>query len=444
MKLKPSNTANTCFRCFYMIRACFLILVCTNLLIACGGDDKKSNKGFYDVFAYSNNPHPELRCATAIYENSKICTLGQLPLLGTENAKPGNQEIAKRLLVSHQWMGDRFMQLMDQMPADIKLMLRSVSAIVIASDIRPSFYTKQTGAIYLDPANLWLSTPEFETISEAEDFRSDFSSELNFTSLWRYLNPNGTWARSPQAARQLEDLVFPLSRLLYHELAHANGFFPPSMHDSINPAHTPHQAANAFIAVNVSQKLHESSPLNSTTMIALAKVMFQGDSATDAQKVLTPTDVGNAFASDRANDDYAFIEYPDKLFHEDVAMLFEELMVKYHFDIDREIAYTNAGSTPYCNDYVIAWGQKNRIGEPRIKDAARVVSHLLLPEVNLDAFIDTLPLPQDTTVGQDWCEPLEIEAALNAEKPLLEKKAQEAANPLLLDIRNNALPPHLH
>lgn len=428
-----------------MLRSCVLILLCTSLLTACGGGSKNNNKGFFlDLFAYSNKAHPELRCATAIYENSKICTLGQLPLLGTENANPDDQAIAKRLLVSHQWMGDRFMQLLVLMPDDIKLMLRSVTAIVIASDIRPSFYTTQTGAIYLDPANLWLSTPEFETISQAEDFRSDFSSGLNFTSLWRYLNPNGTWARSPQAARELEDLVFPLTRLLYHELAHANSFLPPQTHGSINSAHTVNQAANAFIADNVSQKLHEVTPLNSTIMTGLAKVMFQGENATVEQKALTPTDVGNAFASDRASDDYAFIEYPDKLFHEDVAMLFEELMVKYHFNIDREIAYTNAGDTPYCDDYVIAWGQKNRLGKPRVKEAARLVSHLLLPEVNLDTFIDGLPLPQDSTVGQDWCEPLEIEAALNAEKTLLQHKGQEAPEPLLLDIRDNALPPHFH
>jgi len=423
------------------------VVLFSTLLIHCGGE---SNDYLAppDVFAYSKTAHPELACALVldVEDSSKHCSLSKLPIIGMINPEPDNKAIENRLLVSHTWMGERFMELLDEMPADIKLMLRSVTAIVIADDIRPSFYTTETGAIYLDPASLWLTQEEKDTISKEPDYRSGFSDGLNFTSFWRYLKPDGTLTSAPSDNRVLDDLTFPFARLLYHELAHANTFLPPSAHSSINPSNKVYEQAMAFQNQNASFLLERNLPLQSEVMKGLAFVMFRGQTATQEQVDLTALQVGNAMASDRASDDYAYVPYSDAIYYEDVAMLIEELMSKYHFNYDREIAYTNASESAYCNDYLIAWGQTGRIGDSNVKEAARLAVKNLIPEIDLDDFIDNLTLPEQTTSGINWCAPL----ARSLNKSLLSKDVQGSAhkqlifNPLEMDISKDRRSPHYH
>ena len=68
--------------------------------------------------------------------------------------------IMQRLVVSHDWMGQRFKEVLDILPAEILQLMSGVTAVVIDDDIRPSYYTNWTGAIYLDPANLWLTNDD--------------------------------------------------------------------------------------------------------------------------------------------------------------------------------------------------------------------------------------------------------------------------------------------
>lgn len=242
----------------------------------------------------------------------------------------------------------------------------------------------------------------------------------------------------------MEDLTFPLARLLYHELAHANTFLPPSTHTSINPQHKVYEAADAFRELNASVLLETSLPLQSQLMKDLAYVTFRGEAATLEQATLTGLQVGTALASDRANDDYAYVPYSDDIFYEDVAMLLEELMSKYHFDIDREIAYTNAASSIFCKDYLIQWGQTGRIGDVNVKEAARIAVNNLIPEADLDTFIDNLALPQQTTSGIDWCGPLDLEARPLAKGASHYNNQDTTANPLATDISSNFRSPHFH
>lgn len=411
-------------------------------LLGCGGDS--GNEGIYNVLPYDSAAHPNLFCAVAIDAADQQCTLAELPLIGMETGNPTTKDIRKRLLVSHVWMGDRFMRVLDKMPDDTKLLLRGVTAIVIDDDIRPSFYTSATGAIYIDPDYLWLTQAEKDTISKEEDYRSDFASELNFVSLWRYLTPEGLWARAPSAGRELNDLIFPIARLFYHELAHANDFLPPDSYDKLDRDLYVYLAAAKLKAGPVSERLQNFSPLQSDTMKGLARVMFRGKAASSEQIALSAEMVGLFFSVDVASDDYAYVPYGGGVYFEDTAMLFEELMLKYHYDLDREIAFTTfTGSDPaYCGNYSIGWGQKGRLGDVFVKERARFVLARLLPEIDLNVFIDALDTPLQSTVGTDWCEPFRIEEAL-----LAEPKAKDSFNISNesfegIDVRANRLTPH--
>ena len=137
-----------------------------------------------------------------------------------------------RVVVSHQWMGDRFKDFLTNNDSnnDIKNLLRATTAIIISYDVRPSFYWAATGAIYLDAENFWLTPQERDTINEAPDYRADFGNDLQFVMPWRYVKDNAyaseSYSKSERVNRTAEDALFRLTSLMYHELAHANDFFP--------------------------------------------------------------------------------------------------------------------------------------------------------------------------------------------------------------------------
>ena len=150
------------------------------------------------VFAYnSTSPYAD-NLGACVYTNTLIssCTLAKVPLLAAEvnssSATPSIASIMDRVVVSHQWMGDRFKEFLtdNDINHDIKKLLRATTAIVISYDIRPSFYWAATGAIYLDAENFWLTPQERDTINEAPDFRADFGNDLQFIIPWRYIKDN--------------------------------------------------------------------------------------------------------------------------------------------------------------------------------------------------------------------------------------------------------------
>ena len=231
------------------------------------------------------------------------CTLTDLPLLDMEAGAPDIDSIMQRVVVSHNWMGQNFEQTLAVLPAEIIQLMSGVTAIVIDDDTRPAYYSGLTGAIYLDSAYLWLTNEEKATVTTKEDYRSHFSDELAFRSLARYVKDDdyayGYYPLDGSEERTISDIRYPLARLLLHELAHANDFFPPAAIGSLDPNLTLVEASQALSDERVSEQLTALWPLTSETMLALARVMFRGEPATDEQKALTAAEVGGGIRGGR-------------------------------------------------------------------------------------------------------------------------------------------------
>lgn len=335
---------------------------------------------------------------------SQPCTLGTLPLLGTETRDPTIDDVMDRVLVSHAWMGPRIRDILEELPDDVLLLFRGVTAMVISRDVRPSFYWTATGAIYIDPDYIWLTPAErVQGVSTRPDFRSDFGADLQFNMPWRYVLGNApAYFRPPFGAetpRTIDDLIIDIGRLLYHELAHANDYFPNERQANLSPTQRP-QAA--IIQPIVSDDLTTQLPLQSAIMRGLARVRFHGDSSTAAQRAMTPSTVAGHFAADRA---VMFYGYSTQ--REDLAMLFEILMMHFHFGVEADHAVTNNPANPTSgHDFIVAWGQRNRIAEPSVLERARYAVSRLLPEVDIDAFIATIPPPRMMRPGESWLDNL--------------------------------------
>lgn len=346
-----------------------------------------------------------------VYSNqlSNSCLLSNLPLIGQQGSDDAMKAAIKdRLLVSHQWMGDNFMQFIEQMDpqGDFLTLLQSVTAIVISEDIRPSFYWALTGAIYLDPNNVWLSANERDTISEEPDYRSQFGESLDFLMPWRYVKNNDYASQYSSIvarnARSLEALTPDLASLLYHELAHANDYYPIALHPELQGPRLIDDfewISNANLSI--SDKLHNEQPLTSDIMLALAEVSFRGQNATETQQSYTPGDISTFFSTDLANDYYAYTSQ-----QEDLAMLFEEAMMSYRFGIQRDVAVTDKPANPTANNIRVTWGQRGRIGEESVTERVSIIGASILPTLDTQDLLNSLPKPISLLAGDTWAQNL--------------------------------------
>jgi hypothetical protein len=378
---------------------------------ACGGGgdgtpDPEVTDGIYEPVtpAVASAPYASALADCAFNESrDDTCSLERLPFLGQETSSVTIDKLMERVVTSHPWMAQRFREVLQTLPAPVLQMTRSLTAVVIGSKIRPSFYTTGTGAIYLDPEYLWLTQAERATISDEEDYRAGFGNALQFVSLWRYVSNNNyayySYADSYTGTRSVYDIRLPIARLLFHELTHAGDFMPPAALDGLARNQTLKQAIDAQRGHRISDELVAGSPLTSDTWKGLADVLYRGTTASSSQKALTPSDVSSAFQPDRASDTYCYSTQ-----YEDIAMMAEEALMAFHFGVERDIAFTNrpANSNASGNDYIVAWGQRGRFREPRVAQAAQFVLQRLLPSVDYSAQFARLRAPVAMRSGESW------------------------------------------
>ena len=363
---------------------------------------------------------------------TNLCPLSTLPFLDqtTMGAVPTVDQIMDRVVVSHDWMGETFEQLLrTQASQDILRLFNGVTAIVIGAQVRPSFYYALTGAIYLDADNFWLTAAQRDVINEAPDFRSDFDRDLMYSGVWRYTQNNqNIFLSFPATSRLSRDLTYLLAEagwLLYHELAHASDFMPPAARGSLNSSLSAWgNISPRFQASQLPSDLMAASfPLQSAQLAGLAQVKFFGATADATQRAYTPNDVASFFSSDRATDEYSY-----STTREDLAMTFEEFMMFRNHGWRRDVAMTDKiGPTTTTNTLIVRFGQRGRIGEATIKPRARDAVAALAPWVNL-AEVDNLPPPIPMRAGDSWAGNLVVPAPPGGlAGPLRFRTALEAA-----------------
>ena len=241
-----------------------------------------------------------INCTVLVTEDN-LCSFNQIPLLGMETSAPTVDQVMDRVLVSHDWMAVRMREVFNEMPPELLLIMRGITAIVISYDIRPSFYWSGSGAIYIDPDRLWLTTAEQLTIDPAPDYRADLGNVFLFTMPARYVANGDTDLRSLN--RDLSSISMRLAGLFYHELAHANDYYPPGRLASID------RTVPMYLATSAnglpSNLLQGTFPLTSVLMDRLAGVSFRSETVRLADQSLTAEDIAAEFPLDVANDFYS-------------------------------------------------------------------------------------------------------------------------------------------
>jgi hypothetical protein len=392
------------------------MMITTTLLSACGGGSSDNSPqvangggGNFAVqastlSAYDANSPYQQHIAACVTTAS--CTLERLPLIGFTSDSPTVEQIMSHVAVSHDWMGLRFKNMLETMPPQMLLLFRAVTAVVIGADIRPAHYRSDTGAIYIDPALLWLTNEEKATIDKTPDFRSNFGKDLRFIRVWRYIINNDyawqSYSLEGNEERTIEDTLVLGSWVLYHELAHANDCASPThmtsfdRSKSFNENHISQETANACVY----QQLNQQVGLQSQRWKGLANVFFQGVASTSEQRALSAISAGDAFELDYALDAYSYSSL-----REDVAMSFEAVMMKNHFNADRDMAIIAQFDNFDCANAQIKWGQRGRMALPDVLARSEFVTERLLPEFTVGSFYQDLPTTIDINFDHNWCTP---------------------------------------
>ncbi|MBD1390441.1 hypothetical protein IC617_13450 [Neiella sp. HB171785] len=419
-----------------------LIALPLMLLAACGGgggsstssdNNNDNNSGpsttLASIYPYQDSAYSGvLNDCVRAYQDELSCFVDVLPPLGIGDDDVTIEDIMSRVVVSHDWMGQRFERFLQQASPSMIAMFEPLTAVVIAFDIRPAFYHPLTGAMYIDPAFLWLSPAEYASIDDSPDYRSGFGNELALDTGWRYVNSHGNYITTSNFSdgndsRTFDDIIPGITNLLFHELAHANDFLPP---DIRNELLLPLGDDSFFDVIDqvfadkqsIQQRVTEPFPLINNTLKTLASVLFGGEDASNNLLQLSAAEAGQMFAIDGASDMYNYYTSA-----EDVAMLFEEAMMSYSMAALRDVAFLNNDNDNYC-DQTIGWAQRGRIGEFQVNSRAQMVVSLMLPEQaeQVNAHLADLAPAQVIPSGLQWCDsrtalntqPLTLRSASNA------------------------------
>ncbi len=288
---------------------------------------------------------------TIIKNNKSICTLNELDFL-YQAGPPTLNDILAKTITTEEWMANNFKKLLEQMPDVITTLFGSITAVIIHPLIPYGFFFPATGAMYISPQLLAFTDRQKNTVDAASQ-KIDFcniDSPLSFHFISRYVKDGQTiFVDTPQAdqntwhAPPLDQPVltsestarYALASLLFHELAHANDFYPAEQLSTRN-LYTTLDDFRLNDHGTLTSALYLRWPLSDITglLTQSSHTINAGKYPSASLMAADAASISKVFFNSAANDLYSYHTAT-----EDTALLFEELMMKHHFDIDREIAF---------------------------------------------------------------------------------------------------------
>lgn len=375
-----------------------------------GSISAAENKSFFStvgaVHPYDQSNKHAAKMQECIYadEESKSCKLSDLPLLGMENKNITIESIMKRTLVSHDFLADTFRQTLRLVNPELLQMFGSVSAIVISDQINPSFYYPVSGTIYLSGRFFWRDYDEFQLLNQVRDSREDAGRPLQFTNDSDYINlktKKSFNARADKSTQSYEEIAIRISRLLIHELTHANDYFPKDFYSdkNLDTKKTYLEAAVVRIDSNLLISQRQPTKLSSTKLAHIGQILYQGEEAKPEDSLVTALDVSSEFKNDVASDFYAYSSD-----NEDLAMLSEEALMLHFYNYKRYVVFLKLPGAniaiPDDYDYPIMGGSYGRVLNQKVKPRALFAEEAIFGKEFAAKVKATLDRHQEMNISQ--------------------------------------------
>ena len=280
----------------------------------------------------------------------KSCIVKDLPLLGMNAQKISVNDILNRTLVTHQFLGEKFKQVLLKIPPDTLALFGAVNGIVISSEVTTNAYWARSGFIYLSARLFCRSKDECQTLSKEND-----SQKLPVKFVNDYVhNQKSIWDESIQDD---QILLYKVAATLFHELAHANDYFEPSYVRSNDFAIEKSYDELTFERMTVRQMVSLRIPARpkSTRLENLANIIYKNKEMTADDLSLSPQSIADEFLAENTNDLYSHINH-----EEDMARLVEEALMLTYFNIPRLIVFTDKSNS-------IVYAEKRRVARPNLR-----------------------------------------------------------------------------
>lgn len=347
----------------------------------------KNNQDFFDeigaVHAYEKD-HSFVssieKCPYSI-KASDLCSLEELPFIAQLSDDWGIEEIGQRVVVTKDWMGQRFLELLKELKDDKDLMkmFGAVTGIVISSKLSSSFYYSGNGFIYLEPDYLYLNKEELKSIQGPLDPRSGRASKLSFRKTWFYFKNNKMITNNTY---DKEIKKYSLLRLLYHELAHANDFFPFYSLSDVNIDEK--NLLNFSYNYKFIDSSHKTSSFEKLDSILLKRVENYINSGDVEYQIfvesLSVEDIASSFKDGSASDTYNYYNR-----YENFAMKLEELLMLKNHSIYRYIMFSDVEKNidKSFSEFTFYWSQRGRILKDDILEDSLNLYQSIFPDADI-------------------------------------------------------------
>lgn len=325
-------------------------------------DGLLDNKEEIKLYNHTQSNAAKIKNCALIDREKEACNFSDSPLIGFGKTSVTVKDIMDRTMSPNIEYMETFKSILESMPPESLAMFGSINAVVISDRINPSYYDFISGAIYLQADFFWKKTEDKKKATQKQDYRNNFGNQLKFTFARQYAqNGKSMDESSEKDSRSTEELKLPLINLLFHELAHANDFYPRSFYQSeeLDQSKTYTDFLNERWEQEkvISQKL--SSP-HSDILFSMGQVLFHGKEASADNLNASAEEMLNEFTNDTAADIYAY-STP----REDLAMLTETSMTYHYYGYSH---YSLVLARPYKAPYPLVGGIKNKMASPQIKE----------------------------------------------------------------------------
>jgi len=427
-------------------RSALVLGFVTQLLVACGGSSSSPNpmdaggtvvplserRVISNDQAYAYKPDSKYAdvLTDCIVIRDEPCTLVTLPFIGLDHPNPTVANIMDRVIVTHDWMGSRFEQMLNVMPPETLKLYVPITAIIIGSEVDGTSYWSTPGRIKIDPELIWLSNTEKLTIRNELAIAARMtdtplnSDAVKYDTRW-LMAKNGDYAwesysLSGSEERTVRDILLPTALDLFHSLGHANDDIRPMIFPSLLASDTPKTAADKVDdGNNIRDLLYDESLAlsdNDSWLFGVSRTLYDEDVIPDAVIDFTAEDAGAIMATEGKQTLYGYVTS-----NEDVATLFSHSMMRRFYDVETHVLIFNrpadrANAT--CDDYIVGWGSTNRAAADLVQIRSKFVMEQVMGEsAQIDNFYANIGSEGQIPVGEGYCQTLDA-LLVGAEEPI--------------------------
>lgn len=367
------------------------------------------------AYAYvAGGPYPSELKDCASRDTNNACLLDELPMIYQDVKNPTVGDIMNRVLVTHDWMGLRFQQMLEQLPREALKAFAPVTHIIVGGNgTRTTEYDAYGNVLTIAPKALWLTADEKLAVFEDTGGGSSTDEEDNFLFdfRFRYMKDDGyaMWTESLDT-REYYQMYARFQTSLFYSLAFANNVSYAAVIDDLPTNISTVEVFDDYYAGFANELYNQPGVSSGSSILYQLNDAYYDDNVapTELQSSYLPDYVGSVFADDGMPVFFSYRNYSAEM-----SRLLQLGMMSYFSDMYIDIAFTNPEpdfEVLGCDDARIGWGVRNRLANPAVATKTKFLMEQVFGQsANLDNFFanevgEELPLPVDA----GWCDSIRL------------------------------------